>query len=133
MVGWHHWINGHEFQQALGVGDTNTYTNFYLLNLCSPWGRKVRHDWVTDLKTIGGTNGKEPTCQYRRCKRRVWFLGWEDPQEEGMATYSNILAWRIPWTEEPVGLQSISLQRLGHDWSDLGCTYTQDTRKQNYL
>ena len=36
--------------------------------------------------------------------------GWEDPLEEGMATYSSILAWRIPWTEEPGGLQSIGSQ-----------------------
>ena len=35
------------------------------------------------------------------------FLGWEDPLEEGLATHSNILAWRIPWTEEPGGLQSM--------------------------
>ena len=34
----------------------------------------------------------------------VWYLGWEDPLEEGMATHSSILAWRIPWTEEPGGL-----------------------------
>ena len=42
-------------------------------------------------------------------------LGWEDPLEEGMATHSSILVWRIPWTEEPGGLQSIWLQRVGHD------------------
>ena len=41
-------------------------------------------------------------------------LGQEDPLEEGMATYSCILAWRIPWTEEPEGLQSIGLQRVRH-------------------
>ena len=41
--------------------------------------------------------------------------GWEDPLEEGMATYSNILAWRIPWTEEPGGLQSVGSKRVGHD------------------
>ena len=40
----------------------------------------------------------------------VWSLGWEDPLEEGMATHSSILAWRIPWTEEPGGLQSMELQ-----------------------
>ena len=34
----------------------------------------------------------------------VWFLGWEDPLEKGMASHSSILAWRIPWTEEPGGL-----------------------------
>ena len=45
----------------------------------------------------------------------VQTLGWEDPLEEGMATHSTILAWRIPWTEEPGGLQSIGLQRVGDD------------------
>ena len=43
------------------------------------------------------------------------FLGWEDPLEKGMATHSSILAWRIPWTEEPGGLQSMGSQRVGHD------------------
>ena len=43
------------------------------------------------------------------------FLGWEDPLEKEMATHSSILAWRIPWTEEPGGLQSTGLQRVGHD------------------
>ena len=42
-------------------------------------------------------------------------LGWEDPLEEGMATHCSVLAWRIPWTEEPGGLQSTGLQRVGHD------------------
>ena len=45
----------------------------------------------------------------------VRFLGWEDPLEEGMASHSSILAWRIPWTEESRGLQSKGLQRVGHD------------------
>ena len=42
-------------------------------------------------------------------------LGLEDPMEEGMATHSSILAWRIPWTEEPSGLQSIGSQKVGHN------------------
>ena len=42
-------------------------------------------------------------------------LGWEDPLEEGMATHFTILAWRIPQTEEPGGLQSIQSQSVGHD------------------
>ena len=42
-------------------------------------------------------------------------LGWEDPLEEGMVTHSSVLAWRIPWTEEPGGLQSMGSQRVGHD------------------
>ena len=45
----------------------------------------------------------------------VGSLGWEDPLEEGMAIHSSILAWRIPWTEEPGGLQSIVSQRVEHD------------------
>ena len=45
----------------------------------------------------------------------VRSLGWEDPLEEGMATHSSILAWRIPWTEEPGGLQSIGSQTAGLD------------------
>ena len=45
---------------------------------------------------------------------RVQSLGWEDPLEKGMATHSSILAWKIPWTEEP-GRQSMGSQRVGHD------------------
>ena len=49
--------------------------------------------------------------------RKTWVrsLGWEDPLEKGMATRSSILAWRIPRTEEPGGLQSMGSQRVGHD------------------
>ena len=45
----------------------------------------------------------------------VQSLGQEDPLEEGMATHSNFLAWEIPWTEKPGWLQSLGLQRVGHD------------------
>ena len=49
--------------------------------------------------------------------RETWvrFLGWEDPLEEEMATHASILAWRIPWTEDPDRLQSMGSQRVGHD------------------
>ena len=53
---------------------------------------------------------------------QVQSLGWEDPLEEGMATHSRNLAWRIPRTEEPSRLWSIKLQRVEHNWSDLACT-----------
>ena len=46
----------------------------------------------------------------------VRSLGWEDHLEKGMATKSGILTWRIPWTEEPGGLQSVGSQRVGHNW-----------------
>ena len=45
----------------------------------------------------------------------VQYLGWEDTLEEGMATHSSIPAWRIPWTEEPGGLQYMESQRVGYD------------------
>ena len=47
----------------------------------------------------------------------VWTLGWKDPLEKDVATHSSILAWRIPWTEEPCGLKSTGSQRVGHDWA----------------
>ena len=53
--------------------------------------------------------GKESACQ---CRRQVQALGQEDPLEKEMATHSSIPAWRIPWTEEPEGLQGKGLQRV---------------------
>ena len=61
---------------------------------------------------------KEPSCQETQ-EMQVKSLGQEDPLEEGTATHSSILAWRIPWTEEPGGLQSMGSQRVRHDGSDL--------------
>ena len=52
-----------------------------------------------------------PTVQ----ENQVQFLGWEDPLEKGMATHFSILAWRIQWTEEPVGLQSTGWKRVRRD------------------
>ena len=48
---------------------------------------------------------------------QVWSPGQEDPLEEGMATHSSILAWRILWTEEPGELQSMGSQTVGHNWA----------------
>ena len=60
----------------------------------------------------GGSVDKESTFN---AGDRVQFLDKEDPLNKEMATHSSILAWRIPWTEEPGGLQSMGLQRVGHD------------------
>ena len=59
------------------------------------------------VKNLSATAG-DKRCGYNP-------LGQEDSLEEGMATYSSILAWRILWTEEPGGLQSVGSQRVGHD------------------
>ena len=58
--------------------------------------------------------------------REMWIqsLSREDPLEKRMATHSSTLAWRIPWTEEPGGLQSTGPQRVGHDWRELACTHS---------
>ena len=72
--------------------------------------------WYKPLGFPDGASGKEPACQCRRHKDTcVQSLGWEDPLEEGMATHCSILAWRIPWTEEPGGLWSVGTQRVRHD------------------
>ena len=62
----------------------------------------------------GGAHGKESAWQCRR-QTGVESLGWADPLEEGMATHSSILAWRIPGTEEAGGMPSIGSQRVRHD------------------
>ena len=58
---------------------------------------------------------KNPPANAGNVRDMVQSLGLEDPLEEGMATNSSILAWRIPWTEEPGRLQSVGSQRVGHD------------------
>ena len=84
-----------------------------------------------DLLAVQGTVKNSPTLQFKSInslalsllyvalvvknllpmqEMQVQFLGWEDPLEEGMATHSSIVAWRIPWTEESVGLQAIESQ-----------------------
>ena len=84
-------------------------------NLCAmqetpgSWVRKIpwRRDRLPTPVFAGDSDGKEETW--------VRSLGWEDPLEKGMAAHSSILAWRIPRTEEPDGLQSMGSQRVGHD------------------
>ena len=58
---------------------------------------------------------KNPPANAGDIRDVVQSLGWEDPLEESMATHSNILAWRIPWAEEPGRLQSMGPQRVGHE------------------
>ena len=57
---------------------------------------------------------------------QVQSLGWENLLEKGMVTHSSILAWRIPWTEEPGGLQSMGSQRVGHDQATSTFSFTDE-------
>ena len=65
----------------------------------------------------GGSGGKESAYNMGDLWIEPWrkIKPWEDPPEKGMAAHSNILAWRIPWTEEPGELQSMGSQRVEHD------------------
>ena len=74
--------------------------------------------WLSNMPSPGTSL----VAQRLKClpaMRETWVqsLGWEDPLEKGMATHSSILAWRIPWREEPGGLQSMGSQRVRHDWA----------------
>ena len=73
------------------------WTTCPVKRMCLPWWLKM----VNNLPAMQET--------------QVQSLGWEDSLEEGMAIHSSIPAWRIPWTEEPGGLQSMGSQRVGHD------------------
>ena len=77
----------------------------------------------------GNASGKEPTCQCRRHTRHGFDHWVRRSPGGGMATHSSILALRIPWTEEPGGLQSMGSQRVGHKWSNL-VRSTQHTRNK---
>ena len=71
------------------------------------------HGEKANIKSIPPPSGGiESACN---AETQVRSLGQEDPLEEGMAIHSSILAWRIPWTEEPGGLQSMGKQRVEHD------------------
>ena len=110
MVGWHYWLNRLEFEQALGDDEGQG-----ILVCCSPWVTKSHMtEWLNNW-----VSGKEPACQCRRHKRckfspRVGKIPWSRASNP-----LSILAWRIPWTEEPGRLQSMGSQSIGHHWSNL--------------
>ena len=79
-------------------------------------GEQDYYDWYRLIKMVWASLVAQmvknlPAIQ----ETQVGSLDWEDPLEKGMAAHSSILAWRIPWTEEHGGLQSMGSQRVGHD------------------
>ena len=104
MVGWHHRFNGHEFEQALGDGEGQGSPVCSNSKVSDTSEQLNNMGFPVMIKTL-------PAMQ----ETGVQFLGQENPLEKTMAIHSNILAWKIPRTEEPVGLQSMGLQRVGHD------------------
>ena len=80
-----------------------------VVSLSVPPFRSVNICFVHLDHPCGGENGKNLPVM---CKTQIQFLGWEDPLEKAMAIRSSSLAWEIPWTEEPGGLQHIGSQEL---------------------
>ena len=87
-----------QIARETGIGDQNISFN----------------DGMARLESLVAQTVKNPPA-IQETWGQSW--GWEDPLEKRMATRSNILAWRIPWTEEPGGLQSMGSQRVGQDWA----------------
>ena len=131
MVGWHQWLDGHEFEQAPGVGDGQ---GNLVLGISKSQTRL--RDWMELNWTMNiGTIKLRATSQISLSQidigislvalmvknlpaiqeTQIGSQGWEDPLEKGMTTHSSILAWRLPWTEEPCGLQSLGSRTVGHD------------------
>ena len=115
MVRWHHRLNRHGFEQTLEDSEGPES-----LACCSPWVSKSQ-TWLKRLSTKacklleggfpGGASGKEPPWKSRtheKCRFDPWV--GEDPLEKVTTTHFSILAWRIPWTEEPGRLQSMGPQ-----------------------
>ena len=95
-----------------------TYNHFIVDPVEAPLVALEKWRVASEWAFSGGTSGKEPTCHAEHLRDTVWPLSMEDLLEKGMATHSTILAWRIPRTEEPGGLQFIGFERVRHNSSN---------------
>ena len=93
------------------------FPEFFIINfLCWSTNTEGLPGWFS-IKNLPVMQGMQD--------RRVQPLSWEDFLEEEMATHSSVLAWKVPWTEEPGGIQSMGSQRVRQDWSDPAGTHAQ--------
>ena len=94
----------------------NHFLNFYVISSLILVRYNVYH-FIYCIDRVGASlvaqMVKDPSAMQETW---VWWLGQEDPLEKGMATHSRILAWRIPWTEDPGRLQSLELKRVRYNW-----------------
>ena len=93
------------------------------------WNPLSMCSFITQASMVAQTVKNSPAIQ----ETWVRSLGWEDPLEKGTATYSSILAWRIPGTEEPGGLQYIRSQRVRHDWATFTYSFITQQQKTNTI
>ena len=95
------------------------------LKIFFPWTLNIEHfpKIILNDGLPRWCSGEESTCHLQEVQEKwIWSLDWEDALEKEMATHSSILAWKVPWTEEP-SRQFIGLQRVGHNW-ETACTHT---------
>ena len=100
---------------------------YFQSTVCSHSRNAKNMCWVNiEYQGFPGSSLVKDSCAVQELQEmQVRSLCQEDPLEEGMAIHSSILAWRIPWTEEPGRLQSKGSQRVGHNWSDVACIVYQ--------
>ena len=115
-------------QASLSMGFSNQE---YWSGLPCPPPGNLPDPGIEPASLMSLASGKEPTYQCKKQEAQVRSLGWEDSLEEGMATHSSILAWRIPWTEEPGRPHSIGSYRVRHHWSDLACMHLTTLEAEN--
>ena len=111
----HSWIQPHTLIKNLKI---NKWIPLLKGKLGICHASKYLHSTYTVWSFPGGSDGEEFSVK----KLQVWSLGQEDPLEKEMTTHSSILTWKIPWTEEPNGLQSTGWQRVRHNWACLTLT-----------
>ena len=87
--------------------------NFLMVSQCP----ENKAYFPSPMCVLGGSVVKNPPEMQELQETWVQSVSWEDLLEKGMAGHSSILAWRIPRTEEPGGLQSIRSQKVGHNWT----------------
>ena len=109
------WMNGSETQWWAKEAKRDINSSIHTGKVILFWG-KEQNKTKPGTVVASGNCDSDVKCLPTMQETQVWSLGWDDPLEKEMATHSSILAWRIPWTEEPGGLQSMGLQRVGHDW-----------------
>ena len=98
---------------------------FFLFKLCLLYKETIQHLFLISYYRASLV---AQMVKNLPATRETWVrsLGWEDPLEERMATHSSLLAWRIPWTQESGGLQSMGSPRVGHSWVTKHSTALQD-------
>ena len=109
----------HETERNFGVFCRGTLSqlNCLLSRVCE-WNE---YSYICVWASLVAQMVKKPPAVQ---ETRVWALGQEDPLEKEMATHSSVLAWRIPWAEEPGGSQSLGLQRVRHNWATNTFTFS---------